>query len=316
MLILLLVLPSVIMLAGNGGGSSGLAHAEDQSEDAVEDLADGEDDAEATVESDEVPVEGTTEESTVAETDNEKEEEDDESEALKASSDANTYLLFTEPADMSFKAGRMVKLLMGFSSFKAGRMVKLLMGFSNNGEKDFIVESMEASFRYPQDYSFFIQNFTGARYNRLVEPNRQATFEYGFTPSDTFSSRPFGLTINVNYKDTEGKPFQDAVFNETINIVEPDDGFDGETFFLYVFLAAVVVLLVIGAQQLLASFGKKHLPKKSKPIVELGTQNKNDVDYDWLPKHTINNMNKSPRRSPRQSPRQRRTNRGMGSGEE
>ena len=55
-----------------GGGSSGLAHAEDQSEDAVEDLADGEDDAEATVESDEVPVEGTTEESTVAETDNEK----------------------------------------------------------------------------------------------------------------------------------------------------------------------------------------------------------------------------------------------------
>ena len=46
--------------------------------------------------------------------------------------------------------------------------------------------------------------FTGARYNRLVEPSRQATFEYGFTPSDTFSSRPFGLTINVNYKDTVG----------------------------------------------------------------------------------------------------------------
>ena len=42
--------------------------------------------------------------------------------------------------------------------FKAGRVVKLLMGFSNNGEQDFIVESMEASFRYPQDYSFFIQN--------------------------------------------------------------------------------------------------------------------------------------------------------------
>lgn len=300
MLILLLVLPTVIMLAGNGGGSSALANAQD-SDDTVEDLADGEDDSEATVESDEGTIEGTGDESTVAETDTEKEEEDEENEPLKASPEANTYLLFTEPADMSFKAGH---------------MVKLLMGFSNNGEKDFIVESMEASFRYPQDYSFFIQNFTGARYNRLVEPSRQATFEYGFTPSDTFSSRPFGLTINVNYKDAEGKQFQDAVFNETINIVEPDDGFDGETFFLYVFLAAVVVLLVVGAQQLLASFGKKHLPKKSKPIVELGTQNKNDVDYDWLPKDTINNMNKSPRRSPRQSPRQRRTNRGMGSGEE
>lgn len=300
MLILLLVLPFVIMLAENGGGSSALAHAQD-TDDTVEDLADGEDDSEATVESDEGPVEGAGDESTVAETDTEKEEDDDENEPLKASPEANTYLLFTEPADLSFKAGR---------------MVKLLMGFSNNGEKDFVVESMEASFRYPQDYNFFIQNFTGARYNRLVEPSRQATFEYGFTPSDTFSSRPFGLTINVNYKDAEGKQFQDAVFNETINIVEPDDGFDGETFFLYVFLAAAVVLLVVGAQQLLASFGKKHLPKKSKPVVELGTQNKNDVDYDWLPKETINNMNKSPRRSPRQSPRQRRTNRGMGSGEE
>ena len=50
--------------------------------------------------------------------------------------------------------------------------------------------------------SFDLLQFTGARYNRLVEPSRQATFEYGFTPSDTFSSRPFGLTINVNYKDT------------------------------------------------------------------------------------------------------------------
>ena len=49
--------------------------------------------------------------------------------------------------------------------------------------------------------------FTGARYNRLVEPSRQATFEYGFTPSDTFSSRPFGLTINVNYKDTVSTSF-------------------------------------------------------------------------------------------------------------
>ena len=49
-------------------------------------------------------------------------------------------------------------LLCRLVGFKAGRMVKLLMGFSNNGEKDFIVESMEASFRYPQDYSFFIQN--------------------------------------------------------------------------------------------------------------------------------------------------------------
>jgi hypothetical protein len=45
------------------------------------------------------------------------------------------------------------------------------------------------------------------------------------------------------------------MFNETITLVESDEGLDGETFFLYVFLAAFVVLLLVGAQQLLASFG-------------------------------------------------------------
>lgn len=81
-------------------------------------------------------------------------------------------------------------------------MVKFLVGFTNGGEKDFMVETMEASFRYPQDYSFYIQNFTTVRYDRIVEPSRQATFEYAFTPSETFNARPFGLTINLNYKDS------------------------------------------------------------------------------------------------------------------
>ncbi len=41
-------------------------------------------------------------------------------------------------------------------------MVKFLVGFTNNGEKDFTVETMDASLRYPQDYSFHIQNVSQA----------------------------------------------------------------------------------------------------------------------------------------------------------
>ena len=40
----------------------------------------------------------------------------------------------------------------------SGQVVRFLVGFKNNGEQDFLVESMDASFRYPQDYSFIIQN--------------------------------------------------------------------------------------------------------------------------------------------------------------
>lgn len=40
----------------------------------------------------------------------------------------------------------------------AGHTIRFLVGFTNKGEKTFTVQSLECSFRYPQDYNFFIQN--------------------------------------------------------------------------------------------------------------------------------------------------------------
>ncbi|XP_064610530.1 translocon-associated protein subunit alpha-like [Liolophura sinensis] len=293
LLLLLLILPTTVLLVGQG--SSVVAHAEDAGGDAVE----GEED-EATVETDEGPAGGMEQEAAVTETGEEAEEEDEEDErALKPSPNADTQLLFTKPTG---------------TDLPAGGIVRLLVGFTNTGDKDFIVETMDAAFRYPQDYSFYIQNFTVVKYNTVVEPKRQATFEYVFSPSEAFHSRPFGLTVNLNYKDSEGQQFQSAVFNETINVVELEDGLDGETFFLYVFLAAVGVLLLVGAQQLLATYGKKRLSRPKAPV-EMGTQN-SDVDYDWLPEETLQEIKRSPGRSPKQSPRQRRSKRQQGSAED
>lgn len=44
-----------------------------------------------------------------------------------------------------------------------------------------------------------------------------------------------------------------AVYNETVNITEVDEGLDGETIFLYIFLIGLVGLLLFGAQQLVLS---------------------------------------------------------------
>lgn len=49
-------------------------------------------------------------------------------------------------------------------------------------------------------FYFVNVKFTAFDFNKVIEPDREATFEYFFTPSETFSSRQFGLTINVNYK--------------------------------------------------------------------------------------------------------------------
>lgn len=57
---------------------------------------------------------------------------------------------------------------------------------------------------------------------------------------------------------------------------------------MYVFLAAGLVLLLVAGQHFLTSVGKKRVTKK--PTVETGTNNVDDVDYEWLPKEMINSL--------------------------
>jgi len=280
-------MPTLMMMANQGRGAN-VAFADDSME--------GEDD-DGTVET-ETP--GDDDASDDSDSLTEKEGSEEEEAALKPSPDADTYVLFRKPSNPL--------------ELPAGKQVRILVGFTNKGESDFEVESMEAAFRYPQDFNYFMQNFTTMSYNSAVEPKRQATFEYGFMTNEAFSGRPFGLTVLLNYKDAEGNLFQNAVFNETIQVVEADEGLDGETFFLYVFLIALVVLILVGAQQVFAGFGKKRMSKPRAPV-EMGTQN-SDIDYDWIPKETLQSLNKSPRRSPKQSPRQRRNLRSSGSHED
>lgn len=146
-----------------------------------------------------------------------------------------------------------------------------------------------------------------------MTPEMESTFEYMFTPSETFSSRQFGLTINLKYKNSDGKEFSNTLFNETVNIVEPEEGLDGETlvlskyfcflliirsylnrfftfrFFLYIFLAAILVLCAFGGYQLLSSFGKKSrrsgktYTQTSQKVSSGNVSNSDDVDFEWIP---------------------------------
>ncbi|CAL1288927.1 unnamed protein product [Larinioides sclopetarius] len=217
-------------------------------------------------------------------------EDETDDTVLKPSPDVDTTFLFTQPSGLE-------------AQLPAGKDVHFLVGFSNRGSKDFIVESMDASFRYPLDFSFHIQNFSAIPYNRVVKPKQDISLYYAFYTSETYSSRPFGLVVNLFYRDVEGRQYLDAVYNDTITIVEIDESLDGETFFLYILLAAGLVLILVVAQQFLVNFTKKKI--SSGPKIETGTQNHQfDVDYDWLPKEALNNFNnKSPRRSERLSPR-------------
>uniref|UniRef100_A0A8D3CET1 Translocon-associated protein subunit alpha n=1 Tax=Scophthalmus maximus TaxID=52904 RepID=A0A8D3CET1_SCOMX len=232
--------------------------AEAVEEDVVDDVTDEDDEAE--VEDDEN-----------AELTEEKEEEEEDALVgeVKASPNADTTILFVKGED-----------------FPANDIVKFLLGFTNKGSENFVVESLDASFRYPQDYQFYIQNFTALQLGIVVPPSKQATFEYSFIPAEPMGGRPFGLVINLNYKDGSGNVFQDAVFNQTVTVIEREDGLDGETIFMYVFLSGLGLLVVVGLHQLLESRKRRRPAAK----VEMGTSSHNDVDLSWIPQETLNQI--------------------------
>jgi len=246
------------------------------------------------------PIDIAAEEAEVAEEEVAKTDDDDVDDVkLSASPDAETVLLFTKPAGSALE-------------LPAGQVAEFLVGFTNKGNQDMLVEKVEAAFHYPMDHSFVIQNFSAIHYSKVVKPLQQATVAYSFVPAEPFAGRPFGLSINLAYRDVDGRIYVDSVFNETVNIIEVDEGFDGETFFLYLFFAAGAVLLLVLGQQALASVGKRRGASGSRS--ETGTSKNaastvsdDGIDYDWLPKETLNELNKSPKGSPRRSPRLRKT---------
>ncbi|XP_056290504.1 translocon-associated protein subunit alpha isoform X2 [Pseudoliparis swirei] len=293
LLLALLAFPATILMKGPMASAQDLTEdeeAEAADEDAAdEDAADEDAVDDAAAEDDEAEVE---DDENVELT---EEKEDEEEEALvgevKASPNADTTILFVKGDD-----------------FPANNIVKFLLGFSNKGPENFVVESLDASFRYPQDYQFYIQNFTALQLGTEVPASRQATFEYSFIPAEPMGGRPFGLVINLNYKDANGNVFQDAVFNQTVTVTEREDGLDGETIFLYVFLSGLSLLVVVGLHQLMESRKRRRPAQK----VEMGTSSHNDVDLSWIPQETLNQINKA---SPKRSPRKRSQKRSVGSDE-
>ena len=169
------------------------------------------------------------------------------------SADADTTLLFTKPVGTSNMGGNSdifrgtytyILMIVPSAELPAGQVTELLIGFTNKGDQEMMLDSLEASLRYPMDFTFHIQNFTTATFSKTVKPGQQATVGYSLAPADAFAGRPIGLTINLNYRDAAGNFFIDPVFNETVQIVEFDEGFDTETFFMYVCMAGAVVLLL------------------------------------------------------------------------
>lgn len=232
------------------------------------------------------PTTTTTDESSTPKTDTR--DDDDLDRKIGPSRDAHVSMYFTEPA--------------GGGDLVAGKLTTFLIGFANRGEKDFTVHYSEPSFRYPMDFSYSMMNLTAARYEHVVAPKQEATFDYRFVPHEGFIGRPVGFVVNLHYTDATGGYYVSTVFNETISVHEDNATFNTETGFLFLLLVGIVILLIFIGHHYLSKFTRK-TPSASSSRHETGT-NKDEVDYEWIPRSHLTSQ-KSPKLGGA-SPRNRR----------
>jgi len=175
---------------------------------------------------------------------------------------ADTHILFTKPG--------------GGHRLVSGQDAQILVGFINRATEDLYIDALDASFRLAGDYNSVIQNLSAIPYTRKLTTGQEASLFYQFHVDNVFSGMPVGLEVSLMYHDTEGKVYREAVFNSTLTVEEPEVSFDAETFFLYVFLSAAVVLGIVLLLQCMSG------NKRPSGRTETGTKD-GDVDYAWLP---------------------------------
>jgi len=262
-------------------------------EDAIEE--------EEMFEQDDVEEEDEDDEGLVEDEDEEEEDDDDgdEGEIELDDDEAADADMITSHKDVVsavlFESGSEPYLL-------AGEETESYIHFANGGSDNFIINSIDASFRYPQDFSYIMQNFTVLTPNKMIDAGKEGSFKYLFKPGELAGGRSFGLVVNVNYEDMEKNVYKDAVFNQTVLVLENDDSVDAETFFMYIMLAGMLSLLVFGLYSSVApksKRSKKSVHSNGAAPLETGTAN-GDVDMSWIPEQTLKVLkNKTPTSSPR-----------------
>lgn len=227
-----------------------------------------------------------------ATSDNEQASNQDDMDTVVTEAPSQTGPVPSDDADVTFRFTR--PIVEKPYEFAIGKEVHFLVGFKNKAQKDFQLSTIDASFRYSLDFSYTLQNFTSYPYNRIVEPNQETTLGYTFFISEQYAARAYGFTVNLLYSDKDGVQYQNTVFNETVTLVEVDEGLDSETFFLYILLAGFVALIGYGLNQLYIKYVNPTRRISVKPKAEPEkTVNNNEVDFDWLPPSMVANLKKT-----------------------
>ncbi|KAI0985511.1 hypothetical protein GJ496_008152 [Pomphorhynchus laevis] len=171
--------------------------------------------------------------------------------------------------------------------------VKFLVNFINDAKsREYTLHQISASFRYPADLNYVLQNLTSVQYGNTILPGHVHTFKYGFLLYDEYSPRSVVLIMEAVYSDDLERLYRETLVNQTLTIQESDTGFDGELIFMYILLIALTAGIIFAIyhftiKKLKGSFSYQSREKKSSSVMSGNIITKHDVDLDWIPKEHI-----------------------------
>jgi len=189
------------------------------------------------------------------------EEEVEESAVLEPHKDVVTNKLFVNYPD---------------AKFPSGAKVHTLISIANRGKNEFNVTHIRGYLMAP-DFSQYVENYTAVEVNRELNSMEEITVAYDFTPNENFEARSFGFTLLAYYEDQEIE-YLAAIYNTSVDIVEPDDFTDPSTFYGYaIVVGSIAAVFVLGRR-----FSS---PRRGKKTIETGTQGGGltDRDREFIP---------------------------------
>ncbi|OAF64787.1 SSR-alpha [Intoshia linei] len=174
------------------------------------------------------------------------------------------------------------------TEFEGGVSYNFLIGIQNPNDEDVLIKNILGSLLYPDSSFYHVQNLTNLNYTVNIPSNTETTFSYNFKPSEELINHPFQFVIQTDYSDKMGDiQLKNTLYNRTIDIVHPHKSFDFEVIFIQFLIALLLITLFYVIYRLATKYIYKRSPKKAKvAIIETGAT-KNDIDFEWLPKHNI-----------------------------
>lgn len=202
--------------------------------------------------------------------------------------------------------------------FAAGEVAEALIGFENQNEDSLHVEYIRGSLTSPVDFTYYIQNFTGAMHNSTVASGEEVSLLYRFKADISIEPRQYGLILQVFYTSNDNETFLSTVFNSTIDITDPASSFDGKTIFAYLSIIGMLGLVGYAVFKLVqkGKLGKKGT-RATKAAVSTqpvstsapppGVRGAHGVDWDYISPEHRQYVTRRRQSSPNTSPQRSRT---------